>query len=124
MRTIEGLIADIERHPINDDYVFVRLLDESLVLSPMERVRSVYPNAMHVERKKASIGLIGEALSVDGRAKMDELSLFQAFYKEVSGNELSTETMKLFIETLQEINKKEGERYETIETYDDGVRAV
>ncbi|WP_084134688.1 exonuclease SbcCD subunit D [Paenibacillus harenae] len=124
MRTIEGLMADIERHPINDDYVFVRLLDENLVISPMERVRSVYPNAMHVERKMAITGLIGEALAVDGRAKMDELSLFQVFYKEVRGNELSSETERLFIETLQEIYKKEGERHETIEAYDDGVRAV
>lgn len=124
MRTIEGLMSDIERHSINDDYVFVRLLDEALVLSPMERVRSVYPNAMHVERKMAITGLIGESLAVDGRAKMDELSLFQAFYKEVRGNELSSETERLFIETLQEIYKKEGERHETIEAYDDGVRAV
>ncbi|MFS0555070.1 exonuclease SbcCD subunit D [Brevibacillus sp. 179-C9.3 HS] len=124
MRTVEGLIADIEKHPINEDYVFVRLLDEALVLSPMERVRSVYPNAMHVERKMAVAGLLGETLAVDGRAQMDELSLFKAFYKEVKGTELSTETEKLFIETMQEIFKKEGERHETVEAYDDGVRAV
>ena len=41
---------DLLKHPINEDYVFVRLLDETPVLSPMEKVRSVYPNAMHVER--------------------------------------------------------------------------
>ncbi|MEK4324680.1 exonuclease SbcCD subunit D [Paenibacillus sp. FSL R7-0312] len=124
MRTVEGLIADIERHVINEDYVFVRLLDEVLVSSPMERVRSVYPNAMHVERKMAISGLIGEAQAVDGRAKMDGLSLFKAFYKDVRGTELSPETEKLFIETLQEILEKEGERYETIEADNDGVRAV
>ncbi len=124
MRTVEGLMADIERHPINDDYVFVRLLDEASVLSPMERVRSVYPNAMHVERKAAVSGLAGESSAVDGRARMDELSLFKAFYKEVRGTELSTETERLFIETLQEIHKKEGERHETVEACDDGVRAV
>jgi exonuclease SbcD len=124
MRTVEGLIADIEQQPINEDYVFVRLLDKELVLSPMERVRSVYPNAMHVERKTAMVGHLGEYSAVDGRAKMDELSLFKAFYKEVRGTELSAETENLFIETLQEIYKKEGERYETVEADDDGVRAV
>ncbi|MCP3776360.1 exonuclease SbcCD subunit D [Paenibacillus sp. MZ04-78.2] len=124
MRTVGGLIADIEKHSINYDYVFVRLLDETLVLSAMERVRSVYPNAMHVERKMAILGLTGEVLAIDGRAKMDGLSLFKAFYKEVRGTELSRETEHLFIETLQEIYKKEGERNETVETYDDGVRAV
>jgi exonuclease SbcD len=124
MRTVEGLMADIERHPLNEDYVFVRLLDEALVLSPMERVRSVYPNAMHVERKASMAGLIGESAALDGRAKMDDLSLFKAFYQEVKGTELSPETEKLFVETLQEIHKEEGERHETVEAYDDGVRAV
>jgi exonuclease SbcD len=124
MRTVEGLIVDIERHPMNEDYVFVRLLDKDLVLSPMERVRSVYPNAMHVERKIAIQGLIGESLEVDGRAKMDGLSLFKAFYKEVRGTELSPETESLFIQTLQAISEKEGERYETIEVNDEGIRAV
>ncbi|OMD42675.1 exonuclease SbcCD subunit D [Paenibacillus odorifer] len=124
MRTVEGYIADIERHIINEDYVFVRLLDEVLVSSPMERVRSVYPNAMHVERKMTIPGLLGEPQVVEGRAKMDGLSLFKAFYKDVRGTELSPETEKLFIETLQEILEKEGERYETVEADNDGVRAV
>ncbi|BCG58101.1 exonuclease SbcCD subunit D [Paenibacillus sp. URB8-2] len=124
MRTVEGLIADIERHAINEDFVFVRLLDEVLVSSPMERVRSVYPNAMHVERKMTISGLIRESQAVDGRAKMDGLSLFKAFYQDVKGTELSSETEKLFIETLQEILEKEGERYETVEADNDGVRAV
>ncbi|NOU92193.1 exonuclease subunit SbcD [Paenibacillus sp. LMG 31456] len=124
MRTVEGLMADIEQHAINEDYVFVRLLDEAPVLSPMERVRSVYPNAMHVERKMAMAGLTGEALAVEGRAMMDDLSLFKAFYKEVRGTELTPETERLFIETLQEIHKEEGERHETVKAYDDGVRAV
>ena len=51
MRTVEGTIDDIQQHRISEDYVFVKLLDESPVLMPMEKVRSVYPNAMHVERK-------------------------------------------------------------------------
>lgn len=124
MRTVEGLMADIERHSMSEDYVFVRLLDEAPVLSPMERVRSVYPNAMHVERKMAIAALSGESAAVDGRAKMDDLSLFKAFYKEVRGTELSPVTEQLFIETLQEIHREEGERDETAEAYDDGVRAV
>ena len=50
MRTVEATMEELLKHPINEDYVFVRLLDETPVLSPMEKVRSVYPNAMHVER--------------------------------------------------------------------------
>lgn len=124
MRTVEGLIADIERHPVNEDYVFVRLLDEGLVLSAMERVRSVYPNAMHVERKAALGGLLKGTSPAEGRAGMDGLSLFKAFYKEVRGTELSPETEKLFVEALREVDGKEGERHEAAEAYNDGIRAV
>ena len=51
MRTVEGTIEEIQQHPISEDYIFVKLLDETPVLFPMEKIRSVYPNAMHVERK-------------------------------------------------------------------------
>ncbi|UUZ80743.1 exonuclease SbcCD subunit D [Paenibacillus sp. P26] len=51
MRRIEATIEEIERHPVSEDYVFVTLLNENPVLFPMEKVRSVYPNALHVERK-------------------------------------------------------------------------
>lgn len=124
MRTVEGRIADIERHALNEDYVFVRLLDEALVLSAMERIRAVYPNAMHVERKLALSGISRETATVDGRAKMDGLSLFKAFYEEVRGAELPPETEQLFVKTLQEIYREEGERDATVTTDHDGVRSV
>lgn len=124
MRTVEGLIADIEQHPVNEDYVFVRLLDEGLVLSAMERVRSVYPNAMHVERKAAAGGLLGDASAAEGRAGMDGLSLFRAFYQEMRGLELSQDTEQLFIESLHEVNGREEDGNEAAEAYHDGIRAV
>lgn len=113
MRRVEGYMADIERQEINEDYVFVRLLDEAAVLSPMERIRTVYPNAMHVERKLSVIESHGEAGTSESRAKMDDLSLFRAFYKEVRGKELSEDTEELFVRVLHDVHAKEGERLET-----------
>lgn len=127
MRVVEGFIADLERHPVNDDYVFVRLLDQAAVTSPMERIRAVYPNAMHVERRPALEQLSGTRESggaAAGRAKMDGLSLFKAFYEDVTGNPPSGDTEGLFIETLREIALEEGERYEADQADDDGIRAV
>lgn len=126
MRTVEGYMADIERYALCEDYVFVRLLDEHAVLSPMERVRSVYPNAMHVERKRPLFANGSDASSsaaVD-RSRMDDLSLFEAFYQEVRGSAPSVDTEKLFISTLLEIRGEEGERHEAGEADDDGIRAV
>ena len=124
MRTVEGRIADIERHPINEDYVFVRLLDDGPVMSAMERIRSVYPNAMHVERKLTLPGLRQEAEMTEGRARMDGLSLFKAFYQDVRGTELSPETERLFIETMEAVYREEGERDATVKADDDGIRSV
>jgi DNA repair protein SbcD/Mre11 len=129
LRTVEGYMEEIERHAPNDDYVFVRLLDETPVLSPMERVRAVYPNAMHVERKSTLELLSGNAGGEDGasaynRAKMDDLTLFKSFYKDVKGEDVSEETQRLFIEVLQQTLRAEGERHETVKADDDGVRAV
>jgi len=126
MRAVEGFIADLERHPVNEDYVFVRLLDQAAVTSPMERIRAVYPNAMHVERKSAMEQLAGirETGSTTGRAKMDGLSLFKAFYEDVTGSPPSSDTERLLIETLREIALEEGERHEAHQADDDGVRAV
>lgn len=103
MRTVEATMEDLLKHEKNDDYVFVRLLDETPVLSPMEKVRSVYPNAMHVERnvqfQSAGSGQDG----VKGvKQKMDDLSLFRAFYQEVKGTAASEETEAIFTEVLQE----------------------
>lgn len=126
MRAVEGFIADLERHPVNEDYVFVRLLDQAAVTSPMERIRAVYPNAMHVERKPALEQLAGirETGSTTGRAKMDGLALFKAFYEDVTGSPPSSDTERLLMETLREIALEEGERHEAHQADDDGVRAV
>lgn len=108
IRTVEGTIDEIEQHKRNDDYVFIKLLDENPVLSPMERVRSVYPNAMHIERRITAVTSEVEATS--SRSKMDELSLFRAFYKEVKAEEMTKETEQLFKEVLQETIQEDGER--------------
>ncbi|THF79976.1 exonuclease SbcCD subunit D [Cohnella fermenti] len=126
MRTVEGVIADIERQERSDDYVYVRLLDELPVLSPMERVRAVYPNAMHATQPSVLRHLGGQTdMAADGgKAGMDKLSLFRSFYKEVRGAEASEETEGLFLDVLREIDREEGERHEAHQADDDGIRAV
>lgn len=110
IRTVEGTIEDILKHDLNDDYVFVKLLDETPILFPMEKVRSVYPNAMHVERKVFVARQENVEASTESRTKMDEMSLFREFYEEVKGEQASEETEMLFKEVLQDILKDEQEQ--------------
>lgn len=109
MRTVEGYMEDILQQPISEDFVFVKLLDETPILSPMEQVRTVYPNAMHVERKAFHpTALSGEKEQLS-RRKTDDFTLFQAFYTEVSGKEPTKETEKLFKEVLENLMIEERE---------------
>lgn len=110
MRTVVGSLSELLQQPINEDYVFIKLTDETPVLSPMEKVRSVYPNAMHVERK--SFFIKPEASDQEKpmeRTKMSDLELFTAFYKEVKGHEPEEETVMLFQETLDDLLTEQNE---------------
>lgn len=110
MRTVEASLDEFLTYPISEDYVFVRLTDETPILSPMEKVRSVYPNAMHVERKNYHISpsstQVGQSVE---RTKMSELDLFRAFYKEVKGVEVTEETETIFKEVLENLLQDENE---------------
>ncbi|MFB3161833.1 exonuclease SbcCD subunit D [Neobacillus sp. 179-J 1A1 HS] len=111
MRTVEAKMEELLKQPTNEDYVFVRLLDETPILMPMEKVRSVYPNAMHVERViKTPIETDGASTKKVARTKMDDLTLFKAFYQEVKGTALNEETETIFLGVLQEMLLKDSEQ--------------
>ncbi|MEK6267432.1 MAG: exonuclease SbcCD subunit D [Planococcus sp. (in: firmicutes)] len=105
MRTVEGTIDEILRHEISDDYVFIMLLDDAPVLFPMEKVRSVYPNAMHVGRKNFTGSMLQS--ETGSRRKMDSLSLFHSFYEEVKGEKATEETIDIFKDVLDEFLREE-----------------
>lgn len=124
MRTIEGKLEEIEKHSVDEDYVFVHLLDEHVVLQPMERIRAVYPNAMHVQRKTVLHRGAETASRENSRVKMDELSLFRAFYQEVKGSKATEETERLFKTILHEVLREEGGADETDQDHPDRIRAI
>ncbi|WP_062198115.1 exonuclease SbcCD subunit D [Massilibacterium senegalense] len=107
IRTVTGTLDDILTHEKNEDYVFVKLLDENPVLYPMEKIRTVYPNAMHVERIISFAKNDEITASEMKRSDMDTLSLFRSFYKEMKGIELEKEKEQLFKEVVDEILREE-----------------
>lgn len=102
LRVVEGKMDELMKLPINEDYVFVRLTDEQPVLSAMERIRTVFPNAMHIGRVVEHVDE-HEQTPVVKREAMDDLSLFQAFYKEITGQAPKDTTEDIFKEVLQEL---------------------
>ena len=103
MRTVEGTMADILLQPVSEDYVFVKLLDETPVLFPMEKVRSIFPNAMHVERKILMPTSIIKNEQRPEQGKQDDMTLFKSFYEEMKGEATDEETEMLFAEVLHEV---------------------
>ncbi|MGE7918361.1 exonuclease SbcCD subunit D [Viridibacillus sp. NPDC093762] len=109
MRTVEDTIDNLLKSEVSEDYIYVKLLDDTPVISPMEKIRTVFPNAMHVERKMIHQKIDGTEQLTTSRQKMDDLTLFEAFYKEIVGAEVEDATKQLFQEVLQEGLAKERE---------------
>lgn len=110
IRRIEATIEEIMTHPRSEDYVFVTLLNKNPVLFPMEKVRSAYPNAMHVERKLAYGNSNDSMLSKEVRRQMDPSALFAAFYQEVRGSALTEEKKRLFTEIFEAVQQEEDQK--------------
>jgi len=114
MRRVVGSISEIERHTRNEDYVYVTLTDENPVLFPMEKIRAVYPNAMHVERQPANVyrpneDADGEQVLLRAKQELKPLELFSAFYEEVRGTQLTPDKESLFAEAYELLMKESGE---------------
>lgn len=107
MRTVTGTMEEIESHPVNEDYVFVKLLDKTPVMHPMEKIRAIYPNAMHVERQiffSASKAMTNDAKH---KSQLTDVELFESFYEEMKGEKADDETKQLFEQVLHEVMHEE-----------------
>lgn len=107
VRTVEGTMEDLLAHQPNEDYVFVKLSDTVPIIQPMEKIRSVYPNAMHIERKLLTSSSEGLSAAVDVKKREDDRAMFLSFYKELQGEEADAETAKLFEEVLLDVMNEE-----------------
>src|SRR5690625_4149887 len=81
IRTVEGKIENIIQMEPSDDYVFVKLLNRSPILSPMEKVRTIFPNALHLERPFDKLIPTVEREERIQKEKQTDLQLFTSFYE-------------------------------------------
>lgn len=106
IRTIKARLADILAMPKSNDYVFIELQDDVPILSPMAKVRAVFPNCMRVTRSTNPLQTPRQS-SQESREKMDDLSLFKAFYKEVMQESPREAEVAIFNEVVQAALKSE-----------------
>lgn len=107
MRVIKGKMEELLSETPSEDYVFVHLEDETPILSPMEKIRAVFPNTLHIHRE-ISVSTAGHSFASPAkRDEMDRVSLFKSFYYEVKGTELKKEEEIIFKEILEEFEREE-----------------
>ncbi|MCX7085131.1 MAG: exonuclease SbcCD subunit D [Methylococcales bacterium] len=93
MRTLEGDLESLLKQgvtdPNNQDYLLIRLTDQNAILDPMSKLRQVYENVLHIE--KTWLQDSGNLQVNRDKLKRGELEMFQDFFKQVSGQDLTPE---------------------------------
>lgn len=107
LRCIEGYLEDILKGPqkgeSREDYIMVTLMDEGAILDAMGKVRSVYPNILHIERPQFTSA--NTRLNVDSNFRnMDISELFSSFFKQVTDIEMSEEQRATFSDMVTKLN--------------------
>lgn len=109
VRILEGTLDEIrqaaESDTLRDDYVLARLADRGAVIDAMGKLRALYPNCLHVQRDEF-FAIRGE----DGAARVDlrrhsESELFDAFYREVTGEAASDDETRAFADALTAVRR-------------------
>ncbi|EKO3560012.1 exonuclease SbcCD subunit D [Vibrio fluvialis] len=109
MRIIEGeldqLLEQGKTDPSAHDYLLVRLHDKHAILDPMEKLRKVYPNVLHLEKPGMLIGVDQEM----GRARLarGEMDMFRDFFLEAKQEPLSEQQELAMAEVIQSLKQAE-----------------
>jgi DNA repair protein SbcD/Mre11 len=113
MREISGYIEELldpsfyEKQK-TDDYLKIILHDEGALLDPIGKLRQIYPNILHLEKKinqrdmkhKQNFNSIKED-------KKSEIDLFEQFYHEMTTADFTNEKRKIMEEIIDKVMKEE-----------------
>ncbi|NMP33409.1 exonuclease SbcCD subunit D [Thalassotalea sp. M1531] len=106
MRILEGKLAQVieqgKTDPKNEDYLLVRLQDKHAILNPMEKLRSVYPNVLHIEKPGMLIGVEQEL--AQAKLSRSEVDMFKDFFIEAQDSELSTEQEQAISDIVKQLS--------------------
>lgn len=114
MRELEGYLEELldpsfyERQK-REDYLKITLHDEGALLDPINKLRQVYPNVLHLERKMALADLKkSEQTTVQREEKKSEIELFAQFYQEMTTADFTPEKQQVMAEMVDKALSEEG----------------
>lgn len=103
MRKMKGTLKELLEKEAEDNYIQAILTDKGELIDPIGTLRSRYPNIMQIVREETGKAFVSEEAS-QSRAlinQRDTLALFEAFYQEVRGQELSEEGKRVIAELIR-----------------------
>ncbi len=111
-RKITGTLKELlekgqEEREGKQDYIQAILTDQGELIDPMGTLRSVYPNMMQILRQTEADAGSKEAFALTTSRKLaekkDALALFENFYLEVRGEELSEEGRRIAEDAVRHV---------------------
>ncbi|WP_182025163.1 exonuclease SbcCD subunit D [Vibrio rotiferianus] len=108
MRIIEGELEQVieqgQTDPKNEDYLLVRLMDKHAILNPMEKLRTVYPNVLHLEKPGMLIGV--EQEMAQAKLARSEIDMFRDFFSEAQDGQLSQEQDQAISDIIKQLSQQ------------------
>lgn len=108
MRILEGEMEELlsagQTDPKFDDYLLVRLLDKHAILNPMDKLRAVYPNVLHLEKPGMLVGV--EQQMAKAKLARSEMDMFRDFYLEAQDSALSDEQESALSGIIKQLTKQ------------------
>lgn len=114
MREAEGYLEELLDPMVYeqqkcDDYLKITLLDEGALIDPINKLRQVYPNVLHLERKISLTDMKKKtSFTVEKDERKSELELFELFFKEMTTADFTKEKRDVMAAVIEKVQKEEG----------------
>jgi exonuclease SbcD len=114
MREVEGFLEQLldpqfHTKQKTDDFLKVTLLDDGALIDPIGKLRQVYPNVLHLERKIEAVDQKNLQHFSSGKdEKKSELELFEQFYQEMTTADFTKEKRSVMAGIIDGVIKEEG----------------
>ncbi|WNC70813.1 exonuclease SbcCD subunit D [Thalassotalea psychrophila] len=112
LRVIEGTLEELieqgranlkSTETANDDYLLAKLTDTQVILDPMGRLRTVYPNVLQIERTNFDLqsgSKLSQNTASSSANQRSEEEVFTDFFSQVMNTELSKEQIAILQTTI------------------------
>ncbi|WNS77283.1 exonuclease SbcCD subunit D [Bacillus sp. DTU_2020_1000418_1_SI_GHA_SEK_038] len=111
MREIEGFLDELMdpafyEKQMAEDYLKIILHDEGALIDPINKLRQIYPNVLHLERKIHITDMKKKQFFTSVKEeKKTELELFQQFYQEMTTSEFTDDKKAVMTDVIEKALK-------------------